>query len=139
MSGASGALTAAAAASLAAAPRMGALAKSGGVSPEDASPGIGAFITFIVLAAVIILLAWSFTRHQRKIRARAAQEEAAVAQEAQRAADAAPDEDDDGENGAGVRPDGSEPDVADGTGSDGAEQDVSDEQDDRGRSGAGGA
>src|SRR5699024_7521730 len=51
------------------------LASDGGVEPEDASPGIGAFITFILLAVIIILLAWSFTRHQRKIRARGALEE----------------------------------------------------------------
>ena len=47
---------------------------AGGVDPKDASPGIGAFVTFLILALVIILLAWSFTRHQRRIRARVAQE-----------------------------------------------------------------
>ena len=49
---------------------------AGGVDPKDASPGIGAFVTFLILALVIILLAWSFTRHQRRIRARAAAQEA---------------------------------------------------------------
>lgn len=48
---------------------------AGGVEPEDASPGIGAFITFAILALVIVLLAWSFTRHQRRIRANARKEE----------------------------------------------------------------
>ena len=47
---------------------------AGGVDPKDASPGIGAFITFLILALVIILLAWSFTRHQRRIRATAQRE-----------------------------------------------------------------
>lgn len=56
-----------------------------GVDPEDASPGLGAFLTFLILALVIIGLAWSFTRHQRKIRARerleVEREEALAAQE----------------------------------------------------------
>ena len=50
---------------------------AGGVEPKDASPGIGAFIAFLILALVIILLAWSFTRHQRRIRTNAAREAAA--------------------------------------------------------------
>lgn len=58
---------------------------AGGVDPKDASPGIGAFVTFLILALVIILLAWSFTRHQRRIRARAAQE--AEQREAEQAED----------------------------------------------------
>ncbi|WP_168211828.1 hypothetical protein [Ruania zhangjianzhongii] len=55
---------------------------AGGVDPKDASPGIGAFITFAILALVIILLAWSFTRHQRRIRAHAQQDAAERAEQA---------------------------------------------------------
>ncbi|HLS63216.1 MAG TPA: hypothetical protein VK060_07560 [Ruania sp.] len=55
---------------------------AGGIDPEDASPGIGAFITFLILAVIILLLAWSFTRHQRKIRANAAAREERLRQQA---------------------------------------------------------
>src|SRR5699024_9927785 len=41
----------------------GPAALADGIDPEDASPGIGAFITFFILAVIILLLAWSFTRH----------------------------------------------------------------------------
>ncbi|WP_022918550.1 hypothetical protein [Ruania albidiflava] len=51
------------------------LVLAGGIDPEDASPGIGAFIAFLVLAVMIVLLAWSFTRHQRRIQANAAARE----------------------------------------------------------------
>src|SRR5699024_2393466 len=54
-----------------------------GIDPKDASPGIGAFITFLILAVVILLLAWSFTRHQRKIRANAAAREERLRQQAE--------------------------------------------------------
>lgn len=59
---------------------------AGGVEPKDASPGIGAFIAFLILALVIILLAWSFTRHQRRIRTNAARVAAAREADAQEAA-----------------------------------------------------
>lgn len=59
---------------------------AGGVDPKDASPGIGAFIAFLILALVIILLAWSFTRHQRRIRANAAREAEQAAAEREEAA-----------------------------------------------------
>jgi len=54
-----------------------------GIDPKDASPGIGAFIAFLVLAVVVLLLAWSFTRHQRKIRANAAAREHQLRQQAE--------------------------------------------------------
>ena len=61
----------------------GTVVLAGGVDPEDASPGIGAFVTFLILALVIVLLAWSFTRHQRKIRANAAQRDEWLRQQAE--------------------------------------------------------
>jgi len=96
------------------------LASDGGVEPEDASPGIGAFITFILLAVIIILLAWSFTRHQRKIRVRGALEEerrgAAGEDAAQGSAGAGEPGSRSGEHGVG--PGGGEP---GGAGPDGTE------------------
>ncbi len=84
----------------------GPLLLAGGVDPEDASPGIGAFITFIILAAVIVLLAWSFTRHQRKIRANAAARRAQLQQEAESGATTGP-----GGTGAGEAPGTGSPDA----------------------------
>ncbi|SEE96552.1 hypothetical protein [Ruania alba] len=46
------------------------------IDPNLVSPGIGAFLAFLALALVVILIARSFTVHMRRIEARAAQDEA---------------------------------------------------------------
>ncbi|UFU07448.1 hypothetical protein [Ruania halotolerans] len=51
------------------------------VDPNLVSPGIGAFVTFFVLALVVILIARSFTVHMRRIKARAALDEKAAGRE----------------------------------------------------------
>lgn len=54
-----------------------------GTTPDAATvtPGIGGFLTFFILAVVVVLLVLNMSKHLRRIDARAAQDEAREAAE----------------------------------------------------------
>ncbi|HYI44096.1 MAG TPA: hypothetical protein VE174_01365 [Actinomycetota bacterium] len=57
-----------------------------GTTPDAATvtPGIGGFLTFFILAVVVVLLVLNMSKHLRRIDARAAEDEAREAAERER-------------------------------------------------------